>query len=680
MLVPRILVKEAHTPDYVWEPSPAPVVTVTQVPGMQDAEISVSYSSARTPYDLMNTPQFLVTNIFVKEFHTIVAHRLERNLKDAGIPVKDIRYSSRSSFNSGDDERYTLALRTAPDYLDAAMRTISSTLGELDAFGVGLEEFSEAKQTLLPAFIKDAAATPTREEDVDRCIAHFLYGAPLSTKKEDLTLFSRKNVADSTQNRLFNQFSSALLEQLSNLSLEYTVADTLDKDEALFYYNLAYLYGSISSSGKDYTWHAADTLGLEREIHRLRIKSEKAEPVTGGKLWTLSNGMRVAYKQIPGSGMFRYSFVLNGGLSSVDNLLQGEGGYIADMLSMYDAGGLTCDALHDLVRSKGISMKVNVGVYNMDISGEAPTSRLPFLLKTLLALSGDRTFNWGEFENYARNEALQQVSDADLMQMQMNPGFPYIPVRRPDFLTKETARKADKYFTGRFARANDGILILAGDLEEATVRRVITRYLGGFDTDRGSLPRAAVELNTIMGSRTVEGNGEPALYVLLDAGHSVTAQSYYTAGIAAEALRQSLVRHLAPYGFTVDVAASLIVQPQERFRMFITCHPAAASGLPFDVVRDQQRAVSAVRAALDECAGQTPDQADVKAWKACMLELVKTSAASPEGTVELLRNRYAAGKDFSRYKDSINAITPDSLHKFLAALCSGGRIECIVNE
>ena len=345
MLVPRILVKEANVPDYVWEPSPAPVVTVNTEPGRKVSEISVSYASARTPYQLMNTPQFLVTDILAKEFHAVVDHRFKRNLRDAGIPVAYLRYGAVTSFNSAGDERYTVTVGTSPEFVDVAMRTISSTLAELDSFGVSETEFADAKSTLLPSFIKRAKATPSREEDVDRCISHFLYGSPLSPRTEDLTLFSRKNVADSTQARLFNRFSSALLEQLSNLSLEYTLADTLDRDEALFYYNLAYLYGSITPSGKDYTWHSRDTLGMERTAPKVRLRSEKAEPVSGGKLWTFSNGMRVAYKQIPGSGMFNYCFIMNGGLSSIENLVQGEGGYIAPMLSMYDAGGLSCMTL-----------------------------------------------------------------------------------------------------------------------------------------------------------------------------------------------------------------------------------------------------------------------------------------------------------------------------------------------
>lgn len=681
MLVPRILVKESHTPDYVWEPSPAPSVNVTTVPGKKDVEISVTYSSARIPHNLMNTPQTLTTRILAQEFQAILGHRLKRNFHDVGIPYGEISFSSLGSADTPGDERYTVSVNTTPEYAESAMRTISSTIGELDSFGATVEEFSDAKRILTPAYLRKAAEMPSTEEDTDRCIAHFLYGAPLSPFAEEARLFARKNVPDSIQTRHFNQFSAALAEQLSNLSLQYvTASDSLDRDEALFYYNLAYLYGSIAPSGKDYSWHSADSLGLERDLPRVRIRTEKTEPITGGKLWTFSNGIRVAFKQIPGSGMFSYSLVLNGGLSTIKDIKPGEGGYFADILSLYDAGGLSAPAFRDLMESAGISMNTDVGVFSMSLSGDAPSSQLLFLLKTLRAIACDRHLNSSEFEKYLRSKPLRPASIEDKVFLQLNPGFAASASRDPEALSAETAQKADDYFAKRFARMNDGILLLAGDLDEGVVKKMLTRTLGGFDTDRGSLPRPAVDLRPIVGARAMEGTGEPGVYVMMDAPYAVTAQSFYTADIAAEALRYALLVHLAPYGYTVDVSPTLIVHPQERFRMFITCRPANKSGLPEDSIRDMDRAVTAVRAAIKNISGKPVQQAYLKAWKATVLQQVKDDMHSPEGAVTALKNRYAFGKDVSRYEESINSVTPEELRNFLHALASGGRIEYIVDE
>ena len=62
------------------------------------------------------------------------------------------------------------------------------------------------------------------------------------------------------------------------------------------------------------------------------------------------------------------------------------------------------------------------------------------------------------------------------------------------------------------------------------------------------------------------------------------------------------------------------------------------------------------------------------------MDLTKKRLGTPSGVVDIVKSRYAAGKDFSRYSDSINSITPEVIRSFLAALAGGGRIEFIVNE
>ena len=166
----------------------------------------------------------------------------------------------------------------------------------------------------------------------------------------------------------------------------------------------------------------------------------------------------------------------------------------------------------------------------------------------------------------------------------------------------------------------------------------------------------------------------------MDAPYAVTSQSFYTADIAAEALRRALLGHLAPYGYTAEVTPTLIVQPQERYRMFIACRPSDKAGLPEDIVQDRERALTAVRAAIKSVSAKAVPAADLKVWKATVLQEIKSEMNSPAGAVAAMKNRYAFGKDISRYEESINSVTPEVLRNFLHALASGGRIEYIVDE
>ena len=681
MMVPRMLVTENHKPDYVWEPSPAPWVEM--YPGAAPvATVSVTYAGARVPFDQMNTAQAIVSDLFGHELQVVVRHRLARNLKDAGIPYGNIGFQSLRSMDYGGDERYTVKVQVAREQADEAMRVVSSTLAEIDARGVSPQEFADAKKVLTPRLRQKASSTPTPADDIRRCTANFLYGANLAPYSESMRYFARKNVADSTEARFFNTFADALLGQLENLTLELTGApDSLDKDQALFNYNLAYLFGSVVPSGKEYHWHSADSSRLEVTAPKIKIKSEKKEPVTGGTLWTFSNGMRVVFKPVSGSGVFHYALQLNGGLALVEDLKEGEGGYIGDMLTLYDVAGIPASVFRDLLSAGGVSMETETVVNSFSLKGEAPSSQLEFLLKALLALANQRKLNPSEYLLYSQNRALAQPSMQDLLYQRLVPGFVYTAHKLPGKLSAETQLKAHKYFEDRFSRMQDGVLILSGDLKEEAVKRILLKYLGAFRTQKGSVGRKPVEMKTVSGTITQNMEGFPrGIYVLMDAGYALTAEHYYTSLVAANALRQELIRHMAPYGYTVEVENNIFAQPQERFQLQITCLPASPAGLPPTIqAQDVERALSAVRLALNHAGEARIAPADLKAWKDGLQARVKQELGSPAGFVSTLLDRYSNNKDIaSTYAESISAISAQQVQAFLAALASGGRIEYLV--
>lgn len=679
MLVPRMLVKNSHQPDYVWEPSPAPSV---QFYPDGCARVSVTYNGARIPFPYMNTAQALVTDLFGLEFQVLLQHRLERNFRAAGIPYGSIDFHALRSADYGDDERYTVSMRVAQENLHETMRLMSNTIAELDAVGASPEEFAEAKKVLMPAIYHKWASAPTPGSLVNRCIAHFLYGANLAPYEETVRLFSRKNVSDSVETRLFNRFADALLEQLSNLTLEYRQApDSLDKDEELFYYNLSYLYGSVVRTGNDYRWHGADTLGMQVKCPKVKVKNERQEAVTGGTLWTFSNGMRVIFKQVPKTGIFNYELQLNGGLAQIDDLQEGEGGYIGDLLSLYDAGGLPAWHFREVLEVGGVSMDTRVDLNNMAVSGVAPSTQLPFLIKALLELANHGKLNLEACEAYRQQQLLRETGIDDALSLRLVPDYRYTNARIPSALSAETWKKAEKFYADRFARMNDGVLIISGDLNEVSVKKLLSQYLGGFRVLKGVTPRRPVEYSPRVGTLTVTESGpEKGIFVLMEAEYPATAAHFYTSYIAQDLLQKCLTGRLVKYGFSSQVEVTPLVHPRERFQVRISCRPLPLGHVPADVNEiSAQRTLSAVRAAIKDASSELADAADMALWKAKLNSSVEQVMASSSGFVTTLHARYAWNKDVtSHFKENIAAITPEDVQSFMKSMAAGGRVEYLV--
>jgi len=670
LLVSRLPEAPEEDP-YLWQTRIAPVVRYsTEGPAI----VSAAYTCPRVPQDDMNTAQALVTDLFSLEFKLLLGHRLEVNLREAGIPYGSIDFISRRSVDSSEDEEYAVQVSVAPEDLDNTLSVLSRTIAEIDYHGVGVEEYAESKQVLLPSMQRRAAQIPSARDYLTRCMAHYLYGAQLAPYSEPLRFFARKRVSDSTETRLFNQYADALLGFLENLTLGYAPVQPVDsidtEGDILVKYFIGYLEGRDKPSGKDYRWHAADTAGLEVTCPKVRIKTEKAEPVSGGTVWTFTNGIRVIYKQVKGSGRFNYALQLNGGLSQIGSLKEGEGAYIGEMLGLYDVAGISAPYFSGILAANGVHMSTQVNLNSMSIQGDAPSDQLSLVLKSLLGLANHRSFNRGAYDFFCRRQALKPLSAEDALSLQMTPGYKYIGSPRPGALCAETPKKAGKFFDDRFARINDGTLILCGDLSPEAAKRHLQRYLGGFRTLRGGVARKAVEMRSLSGTSTVEMPG-PTFYVMMDAEYAMTASHFYTAQIGLDALKLALVRHLADDGFAADVKLSYVVQPQERFRFLITCTPYADDA-------SSGRALTAVRAALRELAREQVDKADLKAWKEGLKADIRSALVTPEAFVASLLARYAANKDVLTYYDeTISAITEDDVREFLRAMISGGRIETV---
>ena len=670
MLVPRRNFAEGASEPYVWHTRVAPSISVRRG---SPASVRVSYFAPRVPAAQMNTAQALVTGILGEELLTIVRHRVEHSLQDERIPYGEIRCSMRRSGDAGGDERYSVEVTTSESDIVAVERVIARTLASMDAYGTKVEEFVDAKKVLYPMVVKAAGQRPSNAEFADRCIAHFLYGADLAPASERLRFFARKSVSDSLETQLFNNFTAALLDPLENLSLNYTVPRTeLDETEAVCRYYREYLVGEMTLPEKDYTWRA-DTIAPRQDYPKVKLRSEKADPVSGGTMWTFSNGIRVVYRQFPSLGYFDYALILSGGLAQIRSLEAGEGGFIADMFPLYQTGGLSSRGVRDMLSVNGISMDATADQNTLTIRGQAPSDGLQLLFNTLLGLANARTYDDRAFETYARNTVESSASVDDHLFAAMHPEEKCASRKDPKVFSTNTRFKAESLFEERFSRMNEGVIVLAGDLDPLQVRKMLSRSLGGFRVSKNSpgrkgerpSARKAAAVDTLSGPY-------PSVEIRLEADYSLTGVNYFTAEIAAEAMRLSLVRSLSEKGVSVRVRSGISSYPQERLWMRISC-------IPGETPCEMDRLLADTRSAISTAAASKVNASALKAWKNRVLNATNAKLSTPTGVVDMVIMRYGAGKDLvSHYSENLAAVDAAKVSDALSALIQGGKVEAIV--
>ena len=679
MVTPRA--KSPESRESAWRPSGVKKVSGTQAGATL---LTISYSSPRTPQDAMPTVQPVVTKLFAAELGFILKHRIGQLFRLRGIALGDMTWNYRSSADSPLCEKYTLTLSTLPSSLDNAVEAAASVFADLDQNGAALSEYSLARELF--------SLEPTSR--FSRCVSAFLYNGSLASDAEEDKYLRGRKISAEREVPFFNSFVSALLGPSANL--EFSVASpssTLSSAE-----RLGELFSAawLKNSGKT-SFHnaAADSSKLAGTSAKVKLKSSATEPVTGGQMWTFSNGMRVIFKQSGSERSFRYCLMLNGGYSEVKGLQQGEGGFVQDMLQLYNVSGLDGSTFRAMLEANRVSLSCKVTESDLRLSGEAPSERLQLVLKSLVSLASERKLDrkaFGIFRDDAAARLSAERKDraalAGLLDSLLCPDYKYTDARSTAALGDDLPQRADEYFNTRFQNCSDGVLILVGNLDEFELKKQLSRYLGGFETSHRHSVRPQISLTQPTSTLTYTdwapmvkvGDGRESVNMAVSAGMPFSQERNFSFRIALKILEDRIVAGLPELGMAVDVNGRYELFPTERMVVHLSLRKVPESGLPEGVIsEDPLVAISEIRALLADIGSTQISDTEMKFYKAWLGNEMSRERSSREGIVDAAVVRYSLGKDIaSKYQDKLKSVNAASVKQVLSAIATGGRVEYII--
>ena len=673
---------------YQWTPNDSLSLLVSQQAGREVAAINVIYRTERLSKSYMNTPQPLILQAYAEQLGRIAERRMEQRFRAAGIPLAGLRFRYQDSAQGPEDERHTLTVYTTAQQLDSAVRCVASVLGGLDRDGASLEEFREARDWQIAEARREGARKLRNEEYLNRCVASYLYGAHLASGDMLSVFIGTHRLDDERELALFNSFARALLDPARNLTLRLDVPRTdLDRD-------------ALRQAFTEAWTAAADSLAAEiqplpeRVINakRIRLSGDAAEPLSGGRLWTFSNGMKVIYKKMNTPREFHYCWMLRGGVAEVPGLQAGESAFVGDMLGLCRVAGMSGTEFRERLDASGISLHTTASLSDLRISGRAPSAELSRVLQTLLWLSDSRESDAEAFAAYRQEEALRLDREANsprdvnaIMDNILRPDFFYPERKQIDCLSEDLPARAESYFAQLFDKAGDGVLLLMGDLEEEALKKELTRTLGAFRTEKrfSSRPRVENRFATGTVSRTEEsaagvtGGREIGVNVVRSAALPYNLDSYLSFQVACMLIRQRLSGALAEQGSWAELSGRLELFPSERISVYINCHPCPESGLPAGVrAGEVGQVLDAVRSVTRRLDTLPVSEADVRAAKATLLKELEVRYSQPETLMEDVLIRYSEGKDvITDYKGAVQRISVASVREILRILSEGGEVE-----
>lgn len=613
------------------------------------ATVRCEWEAPVTPVEYMNTVQAAVYEKAVWEMGEVICRWVNRNLRSMDIPVADItcRHSGRK--DGLDHEEYVIETTVALPDVESAKREVVSVLAALDAGRVGLTDLLLAEKEYYYKLEKAAGRVVRNNDDyVQLCVRAFLYNSPLACEKECLAFFKSKDVPENTRKRIFTDIVSALI------SVD-THQDTLAEVPA----------GILLS----------DTLALPGAGLKMKVKSSRKDAFSGGVVWTFENGFKVIYKKMPTSRTLHYSLSLNSGYANVEDLERGEGAYMSDYLDCCWIAGMKGAYFKDLLKLSGMTMNTRVGLSGTVLSGQVSDRNAHLMMKGLLAVTGTARPDSAAVGYHARSERLRMnmVSDADLrtvMDSLMCPGYRFTPYKTGEGVRGNTFAKAEKLFAQMTSRMNDGVLVIAGDMPETDLKKLLQVYVGGFKVRSVASRRPSMQYHPVSGWSMYSVDGEKDAVVVAVSGLlPMTASNHFASEIAAMMLERRVKENFKDRGMSVRLSSARSIYPDERLSVYVTLGGVCG-----------HEEAQEVRGLLSDLAKDI-DAEVLKACKDYVKNAYSLQMQTPGYWLRVIPLRHLEGKDFtSGCAAKIDAVTADQVRNIFGVLHEGAGVEYVIRK
>lgn len=607
------------------------------------------WDAPRVPSEYMNTVQTAVYNKAVREIGDVASRWTRRSLRQNEIPVADVSYESVSSVDGFSDERYGLCVTVSEKDSLRACETVYSVLSSIDNGQTSSDDVSLAEDAYLSALARKAGRSRLNSDYVRLCKEAFLYNAPLAGEREHLAFFRSKSVPESTRREIFSGIAAALLD-------------------------VGYQSDSLCASPSDIM--LTDTLALPAPMEKIKVRSSKKDPFSGGVLWTFANGFKVIYKQMPTDRTLYYSMSLNGGYGNIDDLLRGEGAYFSDYDDLCWISGMKSQYFKHLLNLSGMTMDASVNMFNTVVTGKVQNRNADLMMKALSAFANGRKPDADEVEYYLKSEKMHQTfcrgNDVrSVMDSLMCPGYRYSHFKSAQGLNDSTMDKAEALYSAVTSKMNDGILVIVGDMDPSRLKKRLQEYVGGFKTRESSSRRPARKYHPVSGVSVSYGDGaQDEIIMAISARMPMTAENHMAVEIAAMMLERGLKERLSGDGTDVSLSYARSIYPDERFSFMIRV--SGVSGTD-DLLQ--------LRESFSESLVQCLDEETLCFCKEYVKHKYSQMMTSPEYWLRVIPLRHLEGKDYtSGYLSKVDAVSMEKIKDILDALSTGAGIEYVIRS
>ena len=218
-----------------------------------------------------------------------------------------------------------------------------------------------------------------------------------------------------------------------------------------------------------------------------KIVSEKQLKTLQAKEWTLSNGAKVLYRNVPElSGKFLFAGSAEGGKSIVPAQELANYNAMRSLLMQSGVYNYNRNQLAQWLQGKNINLSLSLEDYSDGIGGNAPVDKADDFFSYLYLILSRQNFSKSAFDKYVQRNLYVYENRAttgmaavqDSIQQLLYPVSAMNPRQNETFFKSVQFDKLQEQFQAHLGDASRFTYCLIGDIPEAKAKELVLRYIG----------------------------------------------------------------------------------------------------------------------------------------------------------------------------------------------------------
>lgn len=234
------------------------------------------------------------------------------------------------------------------------------------------------------------------------------------------------------------------------------------------------------------------------------VQEKVISQLEGAKEWTLSNGARAIFKQVPEmDSMFYFVATSQGGKSVVKPEDLPSYTAMTDLIMQSGLGPYSRNRLHGWLQDKSFNLSISISEYSEGMGGNGKVLEAEDFFKYVYMIYQAQNFNPITFKKYVEKQkylydhktttGLSAVEDS--IRTTLFPPSAINPKEDIDFYEKMKYQDLKRLYKERFGNAADFTFCIIGDMPEEEAKRLVETYIASLPGIPGSPKERPKELD-----------------------------------------------------------------------------------------------------------------------------------------------------------------------------------------